>query len=71
MKSNCYKRSWCEWFKWNITVIKLVFKQAIWLLFNWFFFYFFDLAQAVTNGDPLQAYASMQPYAGIGKFWKK
>ncbi|XP_065924334.1 CUGBP Elav-like family member 3-A isoform X3 [Magallana gigas] len=24
-----------------------------------------DLAQAVTNGDPLQAYASMQPYAGI------
>ncbi|XP_061185406.1 CUGBP Elav-like family member 3-B isoform X2 [Saccostrea echinata] len=24
-----------------------------------------ELAQAVTNGDPLQAYASMQPYAGI------
>lgn len=39
-------------------------------MFNWFFSsFFFDLAQAVTNGDPLQAYASMQPYAGIGKFW--
>lgn len=37
-------------------------------MFNWFFLHFFDLAQAVTNGDPLQAYASMQPYAGIGKF---
>ncbi|KAJ8313418.1 hypothetical protein KUTeg_009046 [Tegillarca granosa] len=24
-------------------------------------------AQAVTNGDPLQAYASVQPYAGIGE----
>jgi hypothetical protein len=24
-------------------------------------------AQAVANGDPLQAYASVQPYAGISK----
>ena len=38
------------------------------ILIIWFYFY---SAQAVTNGDPLQAYASMQPYAGIGKYQKK
>lgn len=25
-------------------------------------------AQAVTNGDPLQQYATIQPYAGIGEY---
>jgi len=26
-------------------------------------------AQTVANGDPLQAYASVQPYAGIGNIY--